>query len=450
MIEYPRYEYALSLTSQFYFCGLPLRLDSYGSCLYSCQYCFASARGGRRTRKALRIADPSSLSRALSGSNHAPRSALSEFLAERQPIHFGGMSDPFPLVENKIGVSLRLLKILAEHQYPTVISTKGTLMIQPEYLEVLSRGDFLVQVSFSTSDDQLASAIDLGTPSPTARRHALARLAEAGIKTACRLQPLLPGREMQEMKLLDQCAEIGVAHVGVEYLKLPVEQWSGTARLSRALSRDLSLYYASVRAKRLGREWVLPIELRLPTILAMRDRAHALGMSFGAADTDLLPLSDSSCCCSGADVLLRGGPPFEFNYLGAVRRASSGGIITFSSLRDVWVPRGSIARMVNSRSRLRRPDGRGASLSDYIRANWNGRKNGCSPLLFHGVEPTGQMDDEGLNVYRISSSLKNILHSPFAAKSARGVSPRAQRHRRERTVGEVSTVTLSPRPVTRN
>jgi DNA repair photolyase len=417
--DHPTYEYSLSVTSQFYFCGLPLRLDSYGSCLYACQYCFAAARGGRRTPKALRIADAGYLSRLLSDVGRTP-SVVREFLAARQPIHFGGMSDPFPMIEAKLQISLRLLEILAEHRYPTVISTKGTLMTRPDYLAVLSRGDFLVQVSFSTSDDRLSAAIDLGTPSPTARRRALAKLADAGIKTACRLQPLLPGREVEGMAALDQCAEVGAAHVGVEYLKLPIERWSGTARLSKALSRDLRLYYASVRAQRVGREWVLPIELRLPTILSMRDRAHELGMSFGAADTDLLPMSDSACCCSGADVLLRGGRSFEFNYLGAVRRATSTGVVNFSSLSDVWTPTGSMARMINSRSRLRGPNGSGASLADYIKANWNGRNNGCSPQMFHGVEPTGHVDTEGLNVYRVSGPLRHLLEGRSAAAPTAG------------------------------
>src|SRR5207302_9794573 len=103
----------------------PLRLDSYGSCLYACEYCFASARGGKRIGKGLKLADPGSLGRALAGAQ-ATNSVVSQFLAKRQPIHFGGMSDPFPPVEAKIRVSLRILEILADHGYPTVISTKGT------------------------------------------------------------------------------------------------------------------------------------------------------------------------------------------------------------------------------------------------------------------------------------------------------------------------------------
>jgi hypothetical protein len=285
----------------------------------------------------------------------------------------------------------------------------------------LSQGDFLVQISFGSADDYTASILEPGVPPPTARREALRRLASSGIKTACRLQPLLPDRETEALDLLEKLADIGVSHVGVEHLKLGVERQAGTARLSKVLSGDVRAFYASVGAQRLGREWMLPADLRLPTILAMRSRTHDLGMSFGAADTDLLPLSDGLCCCSGADMLLDSGVPFQFNYLGAVRNAGPGGRVTFASLNGLWAPGGSIARMVNSRSRVKRPDGRSASIADYIKANWNGRRNGCSPQMFYGVQPTGDVDEDGLRVYRVSGALNGMLRADPPRRN--GVSP---------------------------
>src|SRR5262249_25277318 len=40
------YTNPLSLTSQFLFCGLPLRLDSYRGCAFQCYFCYARYRGG--------------------------------------------------------------------------------------------------------------------------------------------------------------------------------------------------------------------------------------------------------------------------------------------------------------------------------------------------------------------------------------------------------------------
>src|SRR5437867_3738838 len=91
-----RYRYALSFTSQFYYCGLPLRLDSYSRCHFNCLYCFASARGGERGYRSLRTADPAGLRKRLERlTKKGPRSVIEELLLQGQPIHFGGMSDPF-------------------------------------------------------------------------------------------------------------------------------------------------------------------------------------------------------------------------------------------------------------------------------------------------------------------------------------------------------------------
>ena len=59
-----KYNYSLSLTSQFYFCGIPYRLDTKPKCELNCSYCFAMSRGGRRTETSL-IADPNFLERLI-------------------------------------------------------------------------------------------------------------------------------------------------------------------------------------------------------------------------------------------------------------------------------------------------------------------------------------------------------------------------------------------------
>ncbi|MDV3135976.1 hypothetical protein M1248_28800 [Mycobacterium sp. 29Ha] len=320
------------------------------------------------------------------------------------------MSDPFPPLEAGLGTSRSLLRELASNRYPTVISTKGVLLAEDRYLDVLQDGDFVVQVSFSVRDDDLAADLDHGAPSPTQRIQMLRELSQAGIKTAARLQPLVPGREREAAVFIAELADAGVRHVGVEYLKLPVEGWPGTQRMNRALDIDLGRLYAAEGAKRSAREWVLPATRRLESIVDLRTETHNYGMSFGAADTDLLPLGDGSCCCSGADSLLETAPSFlEFNYLGAIRRASPEGVVSFNSLLDCWVPTGSIAEMVNSKTRLPSKDGRGAGISDYIRANWNGRPNGCSPQMFYGVESTGMFDDQGLRRYKLTDELRALL-----------------------------------------
>src|SRR3954454_544378 len=92
----PAYKESLGLTSQFYFCGLPLRLDSEPRCGFSCLYCFSKSRGGANLARSAQIADPAGLRRRFVRlAAGTVQGAIDEMLARGAAIHFGGMSDPF-------------------------------------------------------------------------------------------------------------------------------------------------------------------------------------------------------------------------------------------------------------------------------------------------------------------------------------------------------------------
>jgi hypothetical protein len=338
-------------------------------------------------------------------------SVLDEFLAHRQPIHFGGMSDPFGPAELRQRAALGLLKVLADYRYPTVISTKSDLFVHDEYLELLKRGKFLLQVSMSSTDDDLLRRVDSGTPGPSRMLCALDTARQEGIPTACRIQPILPTREKDAEEVVEATANVGVKHVSVEHLKLPIEsEWDGTGRLSRILGVDLKSAYLA-RGFRIGREWILPASERIERTLQLREATHRQGQSFGAADNDLLLLSDGDCCDSGVGRFDGFSNFFRGTYPEAVRRGLAQNRITWRVLDETWCPTGSIARYVNSRSRLPSKGVTGAGMKSYLRANWNGRSNGNSPVLLHGVEATGDYDEDHMKIYRVNTSYRRMLMS---------------------------------------
>lgn len=404
-------EHAIAITSQFYFCSLPLRLDPYRSCAFRCTYCFALARGGNFTG-AQAVLDPGSLDRRLARVKRGHlASAVDEFLARGQPLHIGGMSDPFPPVERNLGVTLAILNVLADHGYPAIISTKSDLFAEDPYLAVLTRGPFIVQVSLSSLDAQLLDAVDLGAPSPARRLAAVQRAAAAGVVTTLRIQPLLPGRATDAAEVIAAGAAAGVRHVAVEHLKLPIERgWWGRDRLAAALGDDALRPFAD-RGSRRGREWILPVEDRLPVQLRLRELARRHRLSFAAADTDLLWLSAGTCCCSGADAFPGFADHFRCNYTEAIRRAVATGNVSIASIRDEWRPAGTISRFVNSHSRLQARDGRGAGMFSYLEANWNGSANGNSPQMYYGVVDSGERDADGFRIYRLSEAARALLTS---------------------------------------
>lgn len=395
----------LAPTSQFYFCSLPLRLDTYAGCGFGCSYCFAATRGGS-VGSSRGSFNPKSLSdRFQRIQKRGPGSAVDELLANRQPIHLGGMSDPFMPQELTSRVSLNVLRILAEKNYPTVISTKADLFARPEYLEILLRGNFLLQVSFSTLDPQLAGRIERGTPTPLKRLRSMETVAARGLRVSVRHQPLLPGDNATINALVRSAASAGARHYGAEHLKLGLENSARQAVLSGQLPDVAELY--DRHGVRSGRELVLRPELRVESILEARSMAHQSGLSFGAADSDLLPISDGDACCSGADLHLpNAGQPFRHTYLTAVRN-SPDDVVAYDTIRSEWAPTGTIARFVNSHSRI--GGAQGAGIKDYVRRNWNGRPNGPSPGMFAGVKPTERFDKSGFQLYAIEPWLRAAM-----------------------------------------
>src|SRR3954462_10539112 len=96
-----RYTSPLALTSQFFFCGVPLRLDSYRGCGFQCGFCFARSRMGLGVVEQIRPGSPDYLAGKLRRSLYSdePLGLVGQFLRKRTPIHFGGMSDPFQPAE---------------------------------------------------------------------------------------------------------------------------------------------------------------------------------------------------------------------------------------------------------------------------------------------------------------------------------------------------------------
>ena len=415
------YRYSLALTSQFYYCGLPLRLDSYSRCHFNCVYCFASARGGFRGNRRLKAANADALRRRLEKlRTTSPNSVVDEFLARKQPIHLGGVSDPFIQLDAESKITLGLLRVLADHQYPTVISTKGDLFQRSEYLEVLKRGKCIVQISVSSMDSSLAAMVNVGTPEPSALVHAAKLLSAEGVPVACRIQPLLPTREPDALEVVDAVASAGVRHVAVEYLKLPVEtSWWGTSRLSKSLGVNLHDYYSHRDARRVGREWILPPQYRLEWIMRLRERVHSRGLSFGAADNDLLLLSDGDCCCSGIDLFEGFQEFYRFNYVEAIRSGEATNQVTISALDRIWHPKRSISQYINSHSRIHDSQPQGTGIRRYIEHNWNGSLNGNSPEALFGVADTGESDDRGFRIYALSDEVRFLLRQRLHGSTRR-------------------------------
>jgi DNA repair photolyase len=402
------YTAPLSITSQFLFCGLPLRLDSYRGCAFRCTFCFARNRGGNTPAAAVAPAPAGALGRVLEralrdeAGPHA--SMVGQFLRARVPIHFGGMSDPFQPAERVHRVSAAYLRALAAYRYPMVLSTRGPLVAEAPYLPLLrDGGPVVVQFSFTSTRTAVARRFEPWATPPGLLLRAMERLARAGVPVTCRWQPYILGAAEPPREFVARVTAAGAAHVALEHLKVPVERnhllW---ARFASAFGADAFDRPPWSLARRDGREYVLPAAVKLPAVAAFCEAVRAAGATAGVADNDLQYLSDGACCCSGVDRF----PGFEgwFKHqIGHAVRRCRGRPIRYAAVAGEWLPSGPIDRWLNSHTRIGRRLGCEGSMRDHLRHRWNTADSGFSPASFYGVEATDRFDADGYRIYRWST-----------------------------------------------
>jgi DNA repair photolyase len=402
------FEAPLSLTSQFGFCGLPLRLDSYAGCAFQCTFCFARFRGGNSHGAAIRPADGNALRRIFDRAFNGTDShvgVLAQFLRRRVPVHFGGMSDPFQPAELRFRVTESFFRTLARFRYPTVVSTRSRLVATEPYVSLLREiGNVVVQFSFSSSRDLTSARFEPHSPPPSDLLRTMSKLTRRGINVTCRWQPFILGFSERPEEFVGRISTTGCRHVAFEHLKIPLERqhplWKS---FTHAAGRDFHKEYKSKGAVRDGREFILPANIKINTVLEAAKAVRNTGMTFGAADNEFQYLSDTGCCCSGVDQF----PGFEnwFKHqIGNAVRKQIGRAITYESISHEWSPYGSIDRYLNSRSRLSRRSDVIGSLLDHIRARWNDVKAPGNPSSFYGIMPSNECSPSGHRIYRWSAS----------------------------------------------
>ena len=388
----------MSLTSQFYFCGLPLRLDTSPKCTLNCLYCFAMSRGGRRTSRKL-IAKPDSINRKLArsrDSNGEGKDVIEEMLSRQVPIHFGGISDPFSNT-SVTAVTREILVHLSNYEYPVVISTKNTdFLLEYETMKIITEmKNIVIQISFTSLDIDKVRRVEPNVPSTIARLQCVDALSREGINVIARLQPLFPTFESEAAEeLVPRLGHSGCKHVMVEYLKLPVEKnLSLTKSMFDILNWDGYDFYHQNGARLIGREWILPNEYKWKRLQPLIKRIRESGMTYGSADYGLNHMGDTDCCC-GIDGLPGFNNWFKGNFSNIIRNTNSQKL-TFDRVEDSWFPRGSIKMYMNSNCRLNGDN----NVLSYLSEKWNRPGTVNAPDSFLGISWSGERDATGNCIY---------------------------------------------------
>ena len=96
-------------------CSLPMTFDTYSNCSFGCVYCFSQYQRGvgntaeQYFAKNVKCVNIDKVKRIFSGED---KGQFYEYIKEKRPIQYGGLSDQFDGFERKYGVTYEILKYL--------------------------------------------------------------------------------------------------------------------------------------------------------------------------------------------------------------------------------------------------------------------------------------------------------------------------------------------------
>jgi hypothetical protein len=197
------------------------------------------------------------------------------------------MSDPFQPCEKQHKISLEYLKILKETQYPFVVSTKGKLVLEPEYLDLLKECNCVLQISMICDK---YDKLEQGAPTFEERMKMLEITSKVLKRTIVRVQPYMHEVLEDVLKNLERFKNAGASGVIIEGMKFKSKK-PGLVKI--------------------GGDSCYPYKLILNDFLKIKEKAHSLGLKIYAGENRIRKFGDSLTCC-GIDGL-EGFVPNTYN-----------------------------------------------------------------------------------------------------------------------------------------
>jgi DNA repair photolyase len=284
-------------------CPPKLSLDLYSGCGYECLYCYVSAYHPRGWGWA-RVRPKQDLLRRLRRDLERLFTAAEMRPLRGLPVSVSNSSDPYPSAsqadEAALGLTRAAVQMLAEARVPLLVVTKSPLVVRD--LELLGRTPAVLSMTITTLDEAIAERLEPYAPPPRARLEALAAAARAGVATACRIDPLIPGLNDDGAMLARLCealARAGVRRIISSTYKQRPDSWRRLTRVFPHVAARLQGLW-DIRQRPSGYLY-LSAGLRAELLGRLRELAHEHGLSFTVCREGLAGLSDG--VCDGRDLL---------------------------------------------------------------------------------------------------------------------------------------------------
>lgn len=293
-------------------CSLPLTADTTSLCTFKCSYCFAQYQKlnnpaiNEETFTTFPL-DFEKFERIMRG-KEPDNPYYKNFIKYKFPIHFGGLSDAFDYYEKEHKVTLKILKLLGELNYPTVFSTKGTIMIKGEWYEVLKKyaqnKNFVFQFSIITNNQEKAKGVEINTPTIDERFEAMKKLSDLGYWCVLRLRPYIIGISDVDIEgLFEKAFKSEAKSLSTEFfcydIKMPKTEVYDV--ISKVCGFDITNYYKELSPRERGGYRRLNRDVKEKYVKQMWLLCKKYNIQFNISDPDFKELNQSGSCCGLPD-----------------------------------------------------------------------------------------------------------------------------------------------------
>lgn len=396
-------------------CSLPMTLDTYSNCSFGCVYCFSQyqrAIGGSKEdylAKKVKSINVEKVKKIFSLEDK--NSQFYEYVKDRRPIQYGGLSDQFDGFERKYGKTYELLSYLKEINYPICFSTKSAWVFRdPKYQELFRGADnWNVKFSIITLDEEDAKKIEVGVESPRKRLEAMKTYTSLNKGGATlRLRPFIPGvSDKTYLDLIREAHKAGATAVTTEFFCLEMRSIK-TAKehydvISKCAGFDIVEFY---RKHSNGTGYLrLNRKVKEKYIKKMQDLCNELGMRFYVSDAHFKECSNNCCCCA----LNKNWDYSRGNFAAALQIAKKVGKVYWSDIeKDMYFLKFPMvqAKGFNLNSQENRAKYTGMTMKDYLHYLWNNPKMGQSPYkIFEKVLIPDGYDENKDIIYKYNPSV---------------------------------------------
>lgn len=399
------YDCFYGLGSQLYFCCNPLRLDMYNGCSHGCEYCFASTKHSGIAKKQnffkeIRSAPHNKLKTFFSSNRLTDKDKITNIkalISMRQPLHIGGMSDPFQPIEKTEKCSEVFLKeIIKENRYPAIWSTKGVLV--SDYADALKDANSVVQISCIAN--QSLSIIETGAPSFDERLDAANSLIKKNVPVILRLQPLIYELLDESLYSAQQFIKIGVKSIVVEGLKKNVSL-KYMPGMDQIIGGDFLDKFKKIGVNIKG-EISYPISVKLAYINKIKKLCKDNNVEFYVGDNDLRHYGDGPNCCGVANI--EGYETYNKANLSTVMFKDK---FSYENINGDDIFMSSFATDVGMGSASLLKFERQLTYRDRLRNYFNKNENQCVMNTIRTAKPIGLTDKKNV-IYQMIDDINNI------------------------------------------